>query len=127
MDENGYGSKNVDVKSNNLKLEEQLADQIYIDDVELSKPYNAQKPGESDGVNLLEIVSPGRDILEVIEPRKPGRPRRTGEKPRKLTIEIDQDVYKALMFYKIDQGIYVNGYIEGLLKANVPEKYFKLL
>jgi len=61
------------------------------------------------------------------EIKKVGRPKRVGKKPKKLTIEIDQEVYKALMFYKIDQGVYVNGYIEELLKANVPEKYFNLL
>ena len=62
---------------------------------------------------------------DINEPKKVGRPKREGKKPKKITIEIDQDVYKALMHFKIDQDLYVNGYIEDLLKANVPEKYFK--
>ena len=66
-------------------------------------------------------------LTDINKPKKVGRPKREGLKPKKLTIEIDQEVYKALMHFKIDQGVYVNGYIEELIKANVPEKYFKLL
>jgi hypothetical protein len=82
------------------------------------------------------LVTHGRDISQKItEPtsrlgenipsiKKVGRPPREGEKPKKLTIEIDPAVYKALMHYKIDEGLYVNAYIEDLLRANVPGKYF---
>ena len=74
-----------------------------------------------------EIVSPDRDIFKITGPKKVGRPRRLDKtKLKKLTIEINEEIYKALMFYKIDQDFYVNGYIEELLKANVPEKYFKM-
>jgi hypothetical protein len=43
----------------------------------------------------------------------------------KLTIEIDKEVVKALMRYKVDGEFRVNKYIEDLLKANVPKEYFK--
>ncbi|MCO5388851.1 MAG: hypothetical protein NHB14_27210 [Desulfosporosinus sp.] len=59
-------------------------------------------------------------------PKRVGRPPRKGEKPKKLTIEISQDVYKALMHFKIDEGIYVNGFIEELIKKNIPSKYFEI-
>lgn len=63
---------------------------------------------------------------EASETKKVGRPKKSGE-TKKITIEIDAAVHKALMHFKIDKGIYVNGYIEDLLKSNVPEKYFKSL
>jgi hypothetical protein len=44
----------------------------------------------------------------------------------KLTIEINKEVARALQHYKIDQeGFKINLFIEELIKANVPEKYFK--
>lgn len=94
----------------------------------------AQETTENEGASIMPIKEdkpPGGKIEttehEENEPRRVGRPSRSGEKPKKLTIEISQETYKALMFYKIDQGLYVNGFIEDLIKSSVPEKYFKPL
>ena len=79
-------------------------------------PVNDNKPTQGQPVPLEQTE----------QPKRMGRPPRTGEKPKKMTVEISQEVYKALQFYKIDNGIFVNGFIEELIKANVPEKYFDI-
>lgn len=44
----------------------------------------------------------------------------------KLTIEIDKEVAKALLHYKVDEeGFKINEFIENLIKENIPKKYFK--
>ena len=96
-----------------IKREEQQLAPVKIDQI--------PKPTEVD------MANPTNGGSYHPEPKRIGRPPRKGNKPKKLTIEIDQDVYKALMHYKIDKGLYVNSYIEDLLRTNLPEKYFRSL
>lgn len=113
-----------------IKHETQHPGQISLDDIPgATGPQDATEskegtitPPVDNEPTENELVTPGRDIQEI---KRVGRPPRSGSKPHKLTIEISQDVYKALMHYKIDEGIYVNGFIEELLKAAVPTEYFK--
>lgn len=128
-----------------VKHEEQQPDQVSSD--QLPGATELQEAAESEEGSIIteeikplagEIVPPLLGISDVItaptsgvsekdpQAKKVGRPPREGEKPKKLTVEIDPAVYRALMHYKVDSGIYVNAYLEELIKANVPEKYFAL-
>ena len=84
------------------------------------------KSKDEQAAELMQEVSGPAVTASVddLPAKRVGRPPREGEKPKKLTIEIDPAVYKALMHYKVDSGIYVNAYIEDLLKANLPGRYF---
>jgi len=113
-----------------VKHEPQHPGQITIEQLA-----GAIEPQENAGSNMSAIIPPGENeptetppvtTESEQKPKRVGRPARKGEKPKKLTIEISPDVYKALMFYKIDQGIYVNGFIQELIKTNVPSKYFEI-
>lgn len=61
MEKRASVSKNTNEKSSELKFNEELPNQIDIDEVELLKPYHAQKTGESVEVDLSEIITPGRE------------------------------------------------------------------
>lgn len=79
--------------------------------------------------NLITLGSEHNEVMDTHlvppEQKRMGRPPRDGGPVKKLTIEIDQDIYKALLHYKIDEGLYVNAYLEELIKNALPEKYLR--
>lgn len=59
--------------------------------------------------------------------KKVGRPAKYSKghiELKKLTLEIDKDVYNALQFKKITENIAINKFIEELLKENIEQCYF---
>jgi predicted DNA-binding protein YlxM (UPF0122 family) len=74
----------------------------------------------TEGIKEVNRVKTGRP--QIHEKDESGKNINT----HKLTIEIDKEVARALQHYKVDQeGFKINQFIEDLIKANVPEKYFK--
>ncbi|HZK52960.1 MAG TPA: hypothetical protein VFC84_01965 [Desulfosporosinus sp.] len=117
-----------------IKHDQQHPGQMNIDHLKTDEVTQGDTESE-EGTNTPPVVNETtgskislseNDLPKSGEPKRVGRPPRTGKKMKKLTIEIDPDVYKALLFYKIDQELYMNNYIEELIKANVPEKYFDI-
>ncbi len=96
-----------------------------------------QPEGEISSQRIQENIKPieVKEIegaLEVSEMReeqekpKVGRPAR--ENPvKKLTIEIDETVYKALKFKQVAESITINRYIEQLLRQDIEELYFAMV
>ena len=124
------------IVEDSVTLMSQIEEEILPND-QISQTTMAQEVTESKEVTIMptnETKPVDEGIQAVVapptvgetEPKKVGRPARSSQQPiKKLTVEIDQEVYKALMHYKVDSGLYVNAYIEDLLKANLPGKYFE--
>ena len=87
-----------------------------------TEPIGAQEATESEEATIMpeneNKPTEGQPVTpeQTEQPKRMGRPPRLNDNIKKLTIEIDQDVYKALMHYKIDNGIFVNALLEELIK-----------
>ena len=97
-----------------------------------------QPEGEISSQRIQENIKPievkeREEGLEVGEMRKEsqekpkvGRPARKNP-VKKLTIEIDETVYKALKFKQVAESITINRYIEQLLRQDIEELYFAMV
>lgn len=94
---------------------------------------SSQRIQEKSEENIKPIeVKKREEGLEVSEMReeqekpKVGRPARKNP-VKKLTIEIDETVYKALKFKQVAESITINRYIEQLLRQDIEELYFAMV
>ena len=80
-------------------------------------------------IGIPEPITPTNEIqaaepqIAATDEKKAGRPKRE-DKVIKLTIEIPDEVHRALMIYRADRRIPANRLIEELLRERIPEKYF---
>ena len=85
------------------------------------------------GAALEATAKPKDDVKKKVVPAPEiaakGRSGRPGREyaVKKLTIEIHEDVFKALHHFKIDEGIRINEFIENLVKEALPAGYLKNL
>lgn len=100
--------------------------------VEPPQPTTAQETIESEEVTIMpeneNKPTEGKpaNTEQTKQPKRMGRPPRTGDELKKMSIEVTQESYKALQHYKINEGITLNRWFDELIKANVPEKYFDI-
>jgi len=87
--------------------------------IEIKQKIDTITPGNT--INVMELQQELKEVNPV------GRPKtRDKNKIVKLTIEMNKDIIKALKFMAIGEEVYINQYIEELLKKNIPEKYFNI-
>ncbi|MCD3232428.1 hypothetical protein [Clostridium botulinum] len=96
--------------------------------------YKSNKEGyvfEETKLNVIKYKrQQSEEPIEQIGEKRVGRPRKYSKEKtelKKLTLEINREVYNALQFKKINEGLVINKYIEDLLRKNIDKIYFSMV